>query len=313
MLLYGHLDKQPEMIGWAEGYGPWTPRIEGDKLYGRGGADDGYAIFGALTALLALHDAEAPHARCVDRDRGLRGIGQLRPAATTSTIWPTRIGKPSLVVCLDSGCGNYDQLWLTTSLRGIAGGTLTVEVLTEGVHSGDASGVVPSSFRILRELLSRLEDESDRRDPAARALRPDPAAAHRAGARRGGGARRDGVHRISRSRRASRPMGDDLTELVLNRTWRPQLAITGIDGLPMPGNAGNVGGIAPEAMASLFQRGFSTKQEKKGGIGLHWCANSVIAMNGKIHATSDGAGQGATFHLLLPAAPQRAEGRTQAA
>jgi signal transduction histidine kinase len=75
----------------------------------------------------------------------------------------------------------------------------------------------------------------------------------------------------------------------------------------------NGGGIAPEAMASLFQRGFSTKQEKKGGIGLHWCANSVIAMNGKIHATSDGTGKGATFHLLLPMTGQRAEGRTQAA
>ena len=75
----------------------------------------------------------------------------------------------------------------------------------------------------------------------------------------------------------------------------------------------NGGGISEEAMASLFQRGFSTKQQKKGGIGLHWCANSVIAMDGKIHATSDGDGKGATFHLLLPAAPQRSEGRTQAA
>jgi acetylornithine deacetylase/succinyl-diaminopimelate desuccinylase-like protein len=71
-----------------------------------------------------------------------------------------RIGKPSLVVCLDSGCGNYDQLWCTTSLRGMAGGNLTVKVLEEGVHSGDASGIVPSSFRIIRELLSRIEDET---------------------------------------------------------------------------------------------------------------------------------------------------------
>lgn len=76
----------------------------------------------------------------------------------------------------------------------------------------------------------------------------------------------------------------------------------------------NGGGITPEAMGSLFQRGFSTKTEKKGGIGLHWCANSIIAMNGKIHATSEGEGKGATFHLLLPAAKdRRAENRGQAA
>ena len=159
MLLYGHLDKQPEMVGWAEGYGPWTPRLEGDKLYGRGGADDGYAMFGALTALAALHEQGVPHARCVIVIEACEESGSYDLPFYIDHL-AARIGRPSLVVCLDSGCGNYDQLWLTTSLRGIAAGTLRSRCWSEGVHSGDASGVVPSSFRILRQLLSRLEDEA---------------------------------------------------------------------------------------------------------------------------------------------------------
>src|SRR3984957_10859691 len=158
VLLYGHLDKQPEMVGWAEGYGPWIPRITDDKLYGRGGADDGYAMFGALAAIAALHEQNVPHARCVVLIEACEESGSYDLPYYVDHL-AGRIGKPSLVICLDSGCGNYDQLWLTTSLRGLASGTLTVRVLDEGMHSGDASGVVPSSFRILRQLLSRLEDE----------------------------------------------------------------------------------------------------------------------------------------------------------
>src|SRR4029077_5462693 len=160
VLLYGHLDKQPEMVGWADGYGPWIPRLEGDKLYGRGGADDGYAMFAALTALAGLRQQGAPHARCVILIEACEESGSYDLPYYVEHL-SARIGSPSLVICLDSGCGNYDQLWLTTSLRGMAAGTLTVEVLEEGVHSGDASGVVPSSFRVLRQLLSRLEDESN--------------------------------------------------------------------------------------------------------------------------------------------------------
>src|SRR5580658_5336700 len=158
VLLYGHLDKQPEMVGWMDGYGPWTPRMDGDKLYGRGGADDGYAMFGALSALLALRDQGVPHARCVILIEACEESGSYDLPHYVDHL-AERLGNPSLVICLDSGCGNYDQLWLTTSLRGMTAGTLTVKVLEEGVHSGDASGVVPSSFRVLRFLLSRLEDE----------------------------------------------------------------------------------------------------------------------------------------------------------
>ena len=157
VMLYGHLDKQPEMVGWHAAAGPWVPRFEGGRLYGRGGADDGYAVFAALSALAALDAQHVPHARCVGIIETCEESGSYDLPAYLEMLSP-RIGDIDLVVGLDSGCGDYERLWMTTSLRGLAGGTLNVEVLTEGVHSGDASGVVPSSFRIARRLLDRLED-----------------------------------------------------------------------------------------------------------------------------------------------------------
>jgi acetylornithine deacetylase/succinyl-diaminopimelate desuccinylase-like protein len=250
VLLYGHLDKQPEMVGWAEGYGPWIPRLEGDKLYGRGGADDGYAMFGALSALLALREQRVAHARCVVLIEACEESGSYDLPYYVDHL-AGRIGSPSLVVCLDSGCGNYDQLWLTTSLRGVASGTLTVRVLDEGVHSGDASGVVPSSFRILRRLLSRLEDEETGAvHPSELFVQVPPERV--AQARVAAAALMDTVYTKFPLMPGMSPMSDDLTELVLNRTWRPQLAVTGIDGLPTPINAGNV--LLPSTVAKLSLR-----------------------------------------------------------
>ncbi|HEX5452659.1 MAG TPA: M20 family metallopeptidase [Stellaceae bacterium] len=250
VLLYGHLDKQPEMAGWAEGYGPWTPRLDGDRLYGRGGADDGYAMFGAFTALAGLRDQGVPHARCLVLIEACEESGSYDLPFYIDHL-AARIGSPSLVVCLDSGCGNYDQLWMTTSLRGIAAGILTVSVLDEGVHSGDASGVVPSSFRILRQLLSRLEDE------ATGAIRPAALYAQVPAerldqAKRAAAALGAETYRKFPFAAGTGPMADDPTELVLNRTWRPQLAVTGIDGLPQPGDAGNV--LLPYTTAKLSLR-----------------------------------------------------------
>src|SRR5437660_9720178 len=233
VLLYGHLDKQPEMVGWAEGYGPWIPRLEGDKLYGRGGADDGYAMFGALTALAALREQGAPHSRCVIVIEACEESGSYDLPYYIDHL-ADRIGRPSLVICLDSGCGNYQQLWLTTSLRGIAAGTLSVAVLEEGVHSGDASGVVPSSFRILRQLLSRLEDEASGAVIPSSLYAQIPAE-RLAQAKRAAAALGDTVFTKFPFVPGTRPMSDDLTELVLKRTWRPQLAVIGIHGLPQPG------------------------------------------------------------------------------
>lgn len=238
VLLYGHLDKQPEMHGWRDGFGPWTPVMEGDRLYGRGGADDGYAVFASLAAIHALRDQGVPHARCVIVIEACEESGSYDLPHYLDALAP-RIGEPDLVICLDSGCGNYDQLWCTTSLRGMAAGDLTVEVLSEGVHSGDAGGIVPSSFRILRSLLSRLEDESDGHivDPCFQVPIPEE---RRRQAAQAADVLGENVHRRFPFLDGAGPAARDTTELVLDRTWRPALEITGAAGLPALEAAGNV-------------------------------------------------------------------------
>jgi acetylornithine deacetylase/succinyl-diaminopimelate desuccinylase-like protein len=250
VLLYGHMDKQPEMIGWNTDLGPWKPVHAGDKLYGRGGADDGYATYASLTAIMALKDRGADHSRCVVLIEGCEESGSYDLPFYISHL-AERIGAPSLVVCLDSGCGNYDQLWLTTSLRGLAGGTLRVRVLEEGVHSGDASGIVPSSFRILRSLLDRIEDPSTGR------LRPellyvDIPAERVAQAKQAAGVLGTHVYDKFPWLPGMKPMGEDLAELVLNRTWRPTLSVTGAEGLPALQDAGNV--LRPQTVVRLSVR-----------------------------------------------------------
>ncbi len=238
VLLYGHLDKQPEMKGWAEGTGPWEPVMKDNRLYGRGGADDGYAMFASLSAILALRAQGGKHARCVITIEACEESGSYDLPFYIEHL-SDRIGTPSLVVCLDSGCGNYDQLWLTTSLRGIAMGNLTVRVLTEGVHSGDASGIVPSSFRISRQLLSRVEDEKTG-DIKLDELFVQVPPGRIDEAKQAADILGDAVYSKLPFSGHTRPINDDLAELVLNRTWRPALAVTGMDGYPMPENAGNV-------------------------------------------------------------------------
>ena len=250
LLLYGHLDKQPEMSGWRNGLGPWTPKIEDDRLYGRGGADDGYAIYASLAALGALHEQGIPHARCVVIIEACEESGSYDLPHYIEEL-RARIGTPSLVVCLDSGCGDYERLWCTTSLRGLAGGTLEVEVLHEGVHSGDAGGVVPSTFRILRALLSRLEDASDGRI-VVDALHAQIPPQRRRQAEEAAAVLGERFHARFPFVAGAGPISSDPVELVLNRTWRPALEITGATGLPEIGNAGNV--ARPLTAAKLSMR-----------------------------------------------------------
>jgi acetylornithine deacetylase/succinyl-diaminopimelate desuccinylase-like protein len=261
VVLYGHLDKQPEMTGWSEGLGPWTPVLKGDKLYGRGGADDGYAIFGSLAALLALREQGVAHARCVIMIEACEESGSYDLPYYVDHL-AARIGNPSLVVCLDSGCGNYDQLWLTTSLRGMTGGELTVQVLEEGVHSGDASGVVPSSFRILRELLSRLEEpETGRIKP--KELYAEIPQQRIDQAKISAGVLGNAVYTKFPFVPGMQPVTEDLCELILNRTWRPQLAVTGVDGMPPLDSAGNV--LRPKTSVKLSLRVPPTLDGAKAG------------------------------------------------
>lgn len=243
VLMYGHLDKQPEFSGWRHGLGPWSPKYEDGLLYGRGGADDGYAVYASLTALLGLDRQGVPRPRCV-------GIIETCEESGSYDLLPyidalrERLGNVALVVCLDSGAGNYDQLWMTTSLRGMVSGTLEVQVLDEGVHSGDSSGVVPSSFRILRHVLDRLEDS------ATGHLLPQSFHCEIP------------VERVEQARQTARILGEEVwrrfpwscgadggfvlpmttepEQALLNRTWRPTLSVTGAHGLPPIGQAGNV-------------------------------------------------------------------------
>jgi acetylornithine deacetylase/succinyl-diaminopimelate desuccinylase-like protein len=238
VLLYGHYDKQPEFSGWADDLGPWKPVIRDGKLYGRGGADDGYAVFGSLTAIRALQEQGIPHARCVVIIEGCEESGSFDLPHYIEELGD-RIGSPSLVVCLDAECGNYDQLWCTTSLRGNLVGTLSVEVLREGVHSGSASGVVPSSFRVLRSLLSRIEDESSGAI-VLDALQSDVPEQRMEQARLAAEVLGDSVWRKFPWADAGASPAEGPLELLLANTWRPTLSVTGADGLPALVNAGNV-------------------------------------------------------------------------
>jgi acetylornithine deacetylase/succinyl-diaminopimelate desuccinylase-like protein len=249
-LLYGHLDKQPEMTGWRAGLGPWTPVIEDGLLYGRGGADDGYAVFASLAAILALHEQGARHARCVGVIECCEESGSYDLPAYLEMLAP-RIGLVDFVIGLDSGCGNYDQLWVTTSLRGIAAGTLSVEVLSEGVHSGDASGVVPSSFRVARTLLDRLDDPRTG-NVLPRELHAEIPVERIEQARAAGAILGDMTWRKFPYAGATRPTTSDPGEAVLNRTWRPALSVTGADGLPAIADAGNV--LRPKTELKLSLR-----------------------------------------------------------
>jgi acetylornithine deacetylase/succinyl-diaminopimelate desuccinylase-like protein len=261
VLLYGHLDKQPEMSGWAEGMGPWEPVIKDGKLYGRGGADDGYAVFAAIAVLRALQEEKRPHARCVIVIECCEESGSYDLPAYLTEL-KARIGEPKLVIGLDSGCGNYQQLWGTTSLRGLVNGVLTVEVLTEGVHSGDASGVVASSFRIARELLARVDDEKTGKVKAKEFQAAIPKE-RRVQAQRAAKVLGKTIHAKFPFVKGMKPMAKGLDELVLNRTWRPALSVTGAEGLPAPASAGNV--LRPKTALSLSLRLPPTVDGDKAG------------------------------------------------
>ncbi|MDD2925499.1 M20 family metallopeptidase [Rhodoferax sp.] len=246
VLMYGHLDKQPEFTGWRSDLGPWTPKYQDGKLYGRGGADDGYAIYAAITAIQALKTQQVAHPRIVGLVETCEESGSYDLPSYIDALRP-RLGEVGLVICLDSGAGNYDQLWLTNSLRGMVSGVLKVEVLTEGVHSGDASGLVPSSFRILRHILDRLEDSASGQllpeqfhcqVPAERMVQAQ-ASADILG---------DQIYKrfpwvhedCGGVSQTMLPTTTDPLQALLNRTWLPTLSVTGVEGLPDLQNAGNV-------------------------------------------------------------------------
>lgn len=238
VLLYGHLDKQPELFGWREGLGPWEPVIDGDRLYGRGAADDGYSTFASLTCIEAAQAAGFPHARCVVLIEASEESGSRDLPAHIDAL-AERIGTPSLVICLDSGCADYDHLWATTSLRGLLAGQLDVSILSEGVHSGDASGVVPSTFRIARQILSRIEDENSG-EIILSDLHVEIPPGRIEELQGTANALTKTLDEVMPFLPGARPVTDDAAEQLINHTWKPMLEITGADGLPPCERAGNV-------------------------------------------------------------------------
>ena len=238
ILMYGHLDKQPEMEGWNDDLGPWKPVIKDEKLYGRGGADDGYALFASIASINALKEQKIDHPRILvliefSEESGSPDLPHYMDLCSDI------IGSPDLVICLDSGAGDYKRFWTTTSLRGLIGLKMKVSVLKEGVHSGGASGHVPSSFRIARSLLSRLEDEKTGEILLGELNIEIP------------------DYRLEETKNlvsilgnevveefpwanGMKPSTNDNVEGVLRRTWRPALSIVGSDGMPSTANAGNV-------------------------------------------------------------------------
>ncbi|TAK78524.1 MAG: M20/M25/M40 family metallo-hydrolase [Gammaproteobacteria bacterium] len=264
VLLYGHLDKQPEMTGWDADLHPWQPVLRGDRLYGRGAADDGYAIFASLTAIKALHEQQIPHARCVILIEASEESGSSDLPFYINAL-ENRLGKPSLIVCLDSGCGNYEQLWTTTSLRGLTGGLLSIHVLKQGIHSGLGSGIVPSCFQILRQLLSRIENETSGeillKDlfvdiPPQRLQQAEQTAAVLGNA----------VFNDLPFCEGVKPRTGSIAELLVNRSWKPALSVTGCDGLPPITHAGNV--TLPSLTVKLSTRLAPTCDPEKAALAI---------------------------------------------
>ncbi len=288
VLLYGHLDKQPEMNGWRDDLDPWKPVIEGEKLYGRGGADDGYAMFASLTAIQSLQAQGIPHARCVVIIEACEESGSFDLPYYMDHL-SKRIGQPSLVICLDSGCGNYEQLWMTSSLRGLIGGELRIQILNEGVHSGDASGIVPSSFRILRQLLDRLEDaqtgELTTEDfyvdiPPSRTTQAEEAATMMG----------DALFERFPFREGISAMHNSGAELILNRSWRPAVSYIGMDGMPDIQSAGNV--LRPETALKLSIRLPPTCDAQKASAKLKSILESDPPYGAKVKFLPDWAADG---------------------
>lgn len=238
VMLYGHLDKQPWMEGWAEGLGPCEPVIRGDFLYGRGGADDGYSAFTCMLAIKNLQNQGVKLPRCAlvletEEESGSPNLLRLLECAKDF------IGKPDYMFCMDSGAFDYNQLWLTSSLRGINIVKLTVEFAKGGYHSGEVGGILPETFRVIRSLLDRIDnsqtgmvDDDFQVEIPAWARSEAEFMANLAG---------DDIHSKYDYHDGCVPMDkENLPDMYLNNTWRPNLSIVGANGLPDCGIAGNV-------------------------------------------------------------------------
>jgi acetylornithine deacetylase/succinyl-diaminopimelate desuccinylase-like protein len=248
-LIYGHLDKQPEFSGWDDNKGPFEPVIENNKLYGRGGADDGYAAFSALCAIKALKKQNLKHNKFVILiESGEESGSPDLPYYINK--YDEQIGDVDLIICLDSGCGDYERFWVTNSLRGTIACNLEVKILKQGIHSGN-SGIAASSFRILRNLLDRIED-SNTGKITLKELHPQIPEKTMEMIQKSVDTLGDNIISAIPFVNGARPVCEDHLALILNNTWKPALSYIGIDGMPAFKHAGSV--LRPSTSISLSLR-----------------------------------------------------------
>lgn len=288
ILLYGHMDKQPEMTGWHEGFDAWTPVIHEGKLYGRGGADDGYAVFSALSAIAYLQSLHIPHAHCVVLIEASEESGSCDLPPYLKLL-EKKIGAPDLVICLDSECGNYDQLWGTTSLRGLIGGNLRIDTLHNGIHSGYGSGVAPSVFHVLRQLLDRIEDPHNGKIQVEELFVTVPESRLKQVKDTAAALGDDFISNVP-FLEGVQPTCHDTAELILNRTWRPALSIVGVDGVPSTANGGNV--TLPSLTVKLSVRIPPTCDMQKASDALKEMLEKTPPFDAKVQYETEDHGAG---------------------
>jgi acetylornithine deacetylase/succinyl-diaminopimelate desuccinylase-like protein len=296
VLLYGHLDKQPEFSGWLPGLGPWEPVVRDGKLYGRGAADDGYAVFSSLTAIAALQAQKVALPRCVLLIEACEESGSIDLPAHLDALGDS-IGDPSLVVCLDAECGNYDQVWCTTSLRGNVTGRLRIRVLTEGVHSGMATGIAPTPFRIASQILARIENPVNG-DVVLDELQASIPKDRRAQVTMAAKVLGDSVAGKLPWVQGVKPLSNDPAELIINSTWRATLAVTGADGLPPVLSAGNV--LLPELSFKLSLRLAPTTDPAKATKALKEALERDPPYGAQVKFESDGGAGGWNAPAFAP-------------
>eukprot|EP01134_Creolimax_fragrantissima_P007648 CFRG7648T1 len=241
VMIYGHLDKQPFMEGrWSEGLDALTPVIRDNKLYGRGSADDGYSVLAALLSIQAAREQGVPLPRiCIlletEEESGSENLLYLMEQAQVKEA----LGKPDICICLDSETADYDKIWVTSSLRGLAACNLKIEVMESGQHSGLAGGIVPETFTIARQLLDRLEDSTT--GVVVDEFNSQPDDKKRNEAKEVAEYHGSSLFTNFKLLEGVSAMSEhDLAQMYLQNVWYASLSVTGGCGLPDVSDAGNV-------------------------------------------------------------------------
>jgi acetylornithine deacetylase/succinyl-diaminopimelate desuccinylase-like protein len=235
VLLYAHHDVQPvgAVRDWLSE--PFTPTQRGERLYGRGSADDKAGIAAHLAAVRA-YDGEPPVGVTVFVE-GEEEVGSPTLAAFLDAYGD--LLAADVIVIADSGNWAVGKPALTTSLRGLADVVVEVRTLEHAVHSGMFGGPVPDALSCLCRLLATLHDDAG--NVAVQGLISGPAAEldYPLDRFRAEASVLDGVELIG-------------TGTVVERLWtRPALSVLAIDA-PRVAEASNT--LIPVASAKVSLR-----------------------------------------------------------